>query len=417
MLFTDILREKYNFINNEYVFCEPEKYIDKDFLEYCLTTDQNKNGLSIKANGDYFDLYICDEYVNICVMKFNCISIGSNKIDGRKSFECTNLKMFIRLVFNNEGEAFIKYNGHRFFVPLTLKNLSNLKDNYFINEIINNYFDYNIENLNHTFLKDIKSEYNKDTKSALPLALNDIQTYHSKKEMFINEYKRASQINVNYNKRTLNNSYYLIKISNYVDEKSFKQLMNMKDFSFFEDNQKNMQRNFCIQFYKHKFNISNLDEDIDDIDNLTITISDYITLVRELKLKVNLTLTEKSIVKEHDYLVRNFQNKQCKKTTVPKDSKFNVVDKFLPKEFERITTKKRLILEGTIQHHCVSIYSELINKDKCAIYSYILKDERVTIEIRKRRNKFYVRQAMKKFNIPVDKEEVQKITDILNKVK
>ena len=56
--------------------------------------------------------------------------------------------------------------------------------------------------------------------------------------------------------------------------------------------------------------------------------------------------------------------------------------KLLPKEFEWIKTKKRLLKESEIQHHCVWTYGGKINADKSAIYSFVYAPEnkRYTIE-------------------------------------
>lgn len=57
----------------------------------------------------------------------------------------------------------------------------------------------------------------------------------------------------------------------------------------------------------------------------------------------------------------------CSDCSVPKNSRFK--DLKLPSEFEYITTKKRLVKETAVQHHCVWSYTNSINKDRCAIYS------------------------------------------------
>ena len=62
--------------------------------------------------------------------------------------------------------------------------------------------------------------------------------------------------------------------------------------------------------------------------------------------------------------------------------------------FEWIKNRKRIIKEGTDMHHCVASYAEKINKDKCAIYSFVYKDKkRYTIEfIYTKNNRYSIRQ-------------------------
>ena len=70
----------------------------------------------------------------------------------------------------------------------------------------------------------------------------------------------------------------------------------------------------------------------------------------------------------------------------------------LPKEFNRITTKKALYHEGQINDNCVGTYLDRINKGKCIIYSADISGEHLTIEIAFRKRKIFVEQCYKKHN-------------------
>lgn len=85
--------------------------------------------------------------------------------------------------------------------------------------------------------------------------------------------------------------------------------------------------------------------------------------------------------------------------------------KILPKEFEWIKNRKRLILETELQHHCVWSYADKISSDMCAIYSYVDKDgskslcndgnpKRYTIEFNfnKQNGTYYVEQVQGKYD-------------------
>lgn len=99
--------------------------------------------------------------------------------------------------------------------------------------------------------------------------------------------------------------------------------------------------------------------------------------------------------------------KMTGEVNVPKDSAFNELREILPPEFEWIKTRKRLILETELQHHCVWSYAKKISNDKCAIYSYTDTNadhcpdgvpKRYTIEFCRNNGKYYVKQVQGKYD-------------------
>ena len=131
-----------------------------------------------------------------------------------------------------------------------------------------------------------------------------------------------------------------------------------------------------------------------DESQAKIVINDYVRMSRILHKKVNLKFTSAKKIKEtHDDLMVRVKNKHTPKITIPKNSKFKELRKILPKEFEWITTKQRIIKEGIDMHHCVATYADSVNKDQCAIYSFLYFDQnRYTIEFRKRKGEYYIEQ-------------------------
>lgn len=321
MLITEILREKYNFVNNVYEVYDYENCIDKEFLEYCLTTDQNQDGLSIKIkNGRQYKLTIIDDnFVIINIMKFNILHIGGEKINGRKTIISKDYTILSKISINNQGLSFIEYNNHNRFVPLRLKNLNTLKRYKFIDEIIKIYFEY-IININ-SFFKEFLEEYKQNNYMILPIEINKLFDYHNKKDMFINVYKGANKLSINYNKRNINNSYCLIKLVNYVDEKSLKMLINLKCFNFSHINNivaTSVPKALCIEFYKDKFKICECDE-YNEVDEFLVVIEEYINMARKLRLKINLNLTKKGVIKEHNKLEKIITNKKIKSVKIAKN--------------------------------------------------------------------------------------------------
>ena len=159
--------------------------------------------------------------------------------------------------------------------------------------------------------------------------------------------------------------------------------------------------------YVYDYNVEN--------DNLKPTIRDYVhmTLSSKARKKSKIKLNIKSVNE-----IQNKHNEITKSTNidvntgsvnVPKDSRFNTLRNILPDEFEWIKTRKRLILETKIQHHCVWSYASYITNDESAIYSYVDTDgskhedgvpRRYTIEFKydPTDKKYYIKQVQGRFD-------------------
>ena len=86
-------------------------------------------------------------------------------------------------------------------------------------------------------------------------------------------------------------------------------------------------------------------------------IDDYVRLCLQTKTKVQLNLSSiKRIVELHDELINAKKNREMPTIHIPKNTVYTKLRKLLPKEFEWIKTKKRLLKESEIQHHCVWTY-------------------------------------------------------------
>ena len=134
------------------------------------------------------------------------------------------------------------------------------------------------------------------------------------------------------------------------------------------------------------------------------TAEDYINMCFLIKQKVRLDIASGNQLDNlHEDTNRIDYDKETTKVKVPEKSKFNKIRRMLPEEFEWIKTRKRLITETKLQHHCVWSYADKITKDECAIYSYTDLDgkysydgipRRYTIEICiNRQGKYYVAQT------------------------
>lgn len=105
------------------------------------------------------------------------------------------------------------------------------------------------------------------------------------------------------------------------------------------------------------------------------------------------------INEEHDKLILQSRIKDICFKKVKDNSQFKHLNELLPDEFEWIKTGKRLAQEAIEQKHCVASYDWKIARDKCAIYSFIYKDnKRYTVEFIKRKNEYALNQVFGKFN-------------------
>lgn len=127
-----------------------------------------------------------------------------------------------------------------------------------------------------------------------------------------------------------------------------------------------------------------------DIDPI---IYDYIDMSEMLHRKISIMFTsEKKVNDAHDDLAKELTAKNTPNVKVPKNSKFNRLAKLLPDDMEWIKSKRRLVREGSEMHNCVAEYANKINKDSCAIYSFVYNNKRYTVEFVAYKNRYSIKQ-------------------------
>ena len=318
--------------------------------------------------------------------------------------------------------------------------------------------------------KDISRDF--EITNLFPIKFNDLYNYHTKNELMKDMYGLAKDLPINYNKININLSYLIVKSYNYVNDRSKKILIQLKD----KDNSILKLVKRCIAkswqrcTYKRKvffflqsiiiYTINektdwgktrkkNIEENLNFIaenildaefnefeencaDDMVIQVGDYVNMCiysnKRVKPKVDLSISNiHTLIEKHNDVSWLSRKSGTKPVKVPKDSIFNDLRKILPKEFEWIKNRKRLILETELQHHCVWSYADKISSDMCAIYSYVDKDgskslcndgkpKRYTIEFNfnKQDGTYYVVQVQGKYDA-VNSSDVQNyIYKILN---
>lgn len=424
-----------------------ENYLEKEekngeliITKYGFSKDKIDN--FIKISLDYkTDIHLdqtgCIVHFNIrdnltCSLIIEFFSQNSI-IDGKIEFEHKFISKKI-VIFPDEG--IYEENRDKFY-PLSLKNFWHYKKCIpeIFNILINIYASQNL------LFKDIINDceilfsdnFPEEWEYLIPISINDIMKFHNKKEMLTTLYKTANEIKIKWNKININYAYLIIKAYPYLNDKSKNILINQK-FYYCNKNDKipncdmfyNKRIKMRIQKFLYFIIYNQINNKIDTVyfenETLSEILNDYINMCFLTKTKIRLDIkTFNQLTKIHDKLSQEKYKTMTSKVKIPKDSCFKNLRKILPKDFEWIKSRQRLINETVMQHHCVWSYADYITKDISAIYSYFDeegkygKPARYTIEFRcnksKNNKKYYIAQVQGKYN-SVNTYEIKK--DIQN---
>lgn len=232
-----------------------------------------------------------------------------------------------------------------------------------------------------------------------PIPLSEFKGKHTLKEVMTSYYKNTEDIP--WNKIDIKICYAYFKLRKRIEPAGYTILWN-----WLNNHQESLTVLDCvfIEILMSRFNENSYWENISIYgknqkvtkETVRYTVQDYINFCHTLHKKIRLTFTSAKKMKElHDDYAVIIKNKYTPTITIPKNTKFRELEKLLPAdEFTWIKTKRKIIKEGVEMHHCVATYADLVNKDVCAIYGFIKKDNhrRYTIEFRKNKNGYYIRQ-------------------------
>lgn len=456
-----LLRNSYSYYNNiiqmnEDIFDKYKQLVMDNGIAVTLNNIKSiSTKIVIKTNGT-INIYI-REY------KGNTI-LSSGKL---QTYDETKSNKNDIVIFPN-GDIYKKTKNEK-LVPISFKELYDLRN---LNNDTKKLVDCIISEVSKMtpIFKDISRDF--EITNLFPIKFNDLYKYHTKNELMKDIYGLAKDLPINYNKININLSYLIVKSYNYVNDRSKKILIQLKD----KDNSILKLINRCITkswqrlTYKRKVffflqsiiiytinektdwgktkkkyieeNLNFIAENILDAefnefeencaDDMIIQVGDYVNMCiysnKRVKPKVDLSISNiHTLIEKHNDVSWLSRKSGTKPVKVPKDSVFNDLRKILPKEFEWIKNRKRLILETELQHHCVWSYADKISSDMCAIYSYVDKDgskslcndgkpKRYTIEFNfnKQDGTYYVVQVQGKYDA-VNSSDVQNyIYKILN---
>ncbi len=228
----------------------------------------------------------------------------------------------------------------------------------------------------------------------------------------------------NWKRNDINLLYATIKSADYVNAKSKQKLLNYDDPGIlqragirskdsFKVTKKNFRENGVMKLL-YQWYLERLSAEDEGVD----IIYDYILMCLQMKEPVNLGfISVKKIKEAHDRVLEKNYHRIVPVVKVPKKSRFDKLRTLLPAEFERITSRKRLIKESMMQHHCVWSYADLLNDDKSAIYSFIFEPEqkRYTVEFKRKgnREKYYIAQIQCVWNRSCSREAFDYVNGFL----
>jgi hypothetical protein len=425
----------FNKIINRYPFDENENDSGLSYSENLLDEQcgiriadalPKSNVINIKFTEKdevYSGIYYMNLFADINSNIVNCKFGKSNNIcierdiDGKVQQRLYS-KDLIELVVFPDNNIYCNVNTQKGtkLVPLHFSaiTLEILKNPYF-----KNFFVYilRIFGAEYKIYDKISTYFEKDLLFILPVSFQKVKQYTSFKELFLSEYKTAKLINNNWNTKNVNLSYLILKTWNYVVPEQRNKLLqinkiNIADYS--GKKLKNKIKRFLYAYLDNQFKI--YDEKYHNF-SYEDEIYDYINMCMITKEKVNINFRSYTKLENaHNEISNKAYMKKTPLVKVKKNTKFASLRKILPKDFEWIKTRKRLIQETIMQHHCVWSYAEYINKDICQIYSYVDDiGERFTLEFKVVKGKYVCVQIQGKYNKANTEKVLNIVKDILSK--
>lgn len=373
------------------------------FIQNIETALDNKlddiASIKIKKENSYY--MNCIRYNKIEFKFSNYIQWKNNDVSLDKP------KIYKILIY---GDKFYYVTKKNKIIPLTIQIAS-----YYpvIEEIMKRYLIFLSKKNGNLFLRELCEIKWQDL--LVPLTINEIEEYYNWNHLFKKKYKAANEIQYNFNKHNPTFDYLLLKAYKMVDDtsKNYLQQMTEDDFGYLENKEViNTPEKLIISYYTKKLNINIYSNDY-------IYLKDYVYIKRRLKgnnKQISLMYKSKRrIIEEHNKANLSLKTQDIILKKVKKDSQFNNLREILPEEFEWIKTGKRLAWESTEMKHCVASYDRKIKEDRCAIYSFVFKEDgnRYTIEFLKKNNKYYVSQVFGRFDY-YNKKAWDYVNDVLN---
>jgi hypothetical protein len=224
----------------------------------------------------------------------------------------------------------------------------------------------------------------------LPMTVQDSLVCGSWKEYFLSHYHKAGSLPLRISEHYPDYIYLLIKVVSRIREADRTRLYQMKKqeeervvLKFFhtvvqrESYPGSSAKRLSDQFLR--FLMMESLPAKEDIGRQREELSHYLKLAKTTKEKVSISFRSmQTLQTEIRRMSLKVQSKDIPTIRIPRNSVFKGLRKLLPRSFERIQTRKRIIEESLSLRNDAMFYAELMNKDRCAVYSYVLQRKRYT---------------------------------------
>lgn len=399
--------EQYDYYQNHF----PISLEEKEKLQ-SLNLQSN---IEIYRETFYKKVSFSQNAIKIHLTKYNSFKWNDNfKLDYGKKVRSDKI-----VYFYNTGEFYKEIKEKSILIPINLQEIIKLISVYrnMITDFLYPYFEMLAED-NKIYLDVLRIMRSTTTNNNIyyscvpPIPLSEFKGKHTLKEVMTSYYKNTEDIP--WNKVDIKICYAYFKLRKRIEPAGYtilwnwlndhSELLTISDSVFTEI----LMNRFNEDSYWKSLNIYGENQKVTK-ETVRYTVQDYINFCHTLHKKIHLTFTSAKKMKEfHDDYAVIIENKHTPTITIPKNTKFKGLEKLLPAdEFIWIKTKRKIIKEGVEMHHCVATYANLVNKDDCAIYGFIRKNNnrRYTIEFRKNRNGYYIEQMQSMCNREYAKED------------
>ncbi|MDE7363736.1 MAG: PcfJ domain-containing protein [Ruminococcus sp.] len=362
-------------------------------------TEITTNGFSRNVNYDLKAVYITYK-------PFSKVLISPDGTAKTNTWESTEKQ----LIFSNQTHEFITgyetKKGFR-YKPAQLKELFfaiSICDTDEDRQNAYSVIDFICKKYDTYIFRDLYEDFLASDGLLLPLLITETAQYKTKQELFEKHYHMS--VNGNWNRKNSNLTYLILKLRPRMTNEALARAMQCKNAPKIK---KVGKRRYVMTYilYETLYGIPVGNFHGDGL------LSD--ALYEEYHNKKIKLLPQNQTINEHNARQVN-QRAKTVKFRIRKDTKFRKLIKNMPENYELIKTPKRLVSEGILQKNCVAGYADIINSDKCMIYSVVFENVRHTIEIIQVNGHYKVAQCYKACNQVSNPQLLKDLKDLLHKI-
>ncbi|MBD5469132.1 MAG: hypothetical protein HDR21_13400 [Lachnospiraceae bacterium] len=410
-------------------FYQSTVYYDSDLEKQIMDTAKKlpeKTTICVNEKAQVIEMYVSPTAIRMVFSKYKQLLY----VSGSDHLKPSSKNYSIEILYFYDNEAlYVKNNKKNTFYPLNIKVMAEcdraFDQKFFM--IMNGILQRMIDQGSYVVKDLIGYVFNGKLPIAAipPVTIVECMGKGNLNQLLHEKYKKSQHIN--WNKTDLCKGYLTMKMLPVITEDSANRLatyLYLKDLSVLpNDANTNLLCRVilvdCIYTALDKKSYwKNEDGEHANEKDVKHVVEDYIDLCHRTKTKINLKhKSAKKLKEEHDNLFYEYTKKDVPLIQIPRNTKFKALDRMLPIGFEKIKSRKRIILEGMNMHHCVALYAQKINRDKCAIYSLVYKDRRYTIEFGmtgRELVKYEIRQIQSMCNRGCSKEVWEYVESFIN---